>query len=280
MISEIRRQFPNLTNINPVRISGGQKEVFQAVLNGEDVALKLVKVYASDQIRTEREIAAVTKLNSDYVPKIYQTGRCVILSEDRYFIIEQYIHGKTFREILQVKPIQGLNDVLFLADQLLRACSDFEAVQLVHRDIKPENLIISPDGRAWIIDFGFARHLDLSSVTPNGPLGVGTPGYAAPEQFRNLKPQISIKADFFSIGVVLYEALKGFNPYLVPPRNILEILRNMEQQDLPRLSILGDNEGLFSEFIGALSQRFPSRRPQNSAEALDWFAPIHRKLIR
>jgi serine/threonine-protein kinase len=141
MISEIRRQFPQLTDIDPMRMSGGQKEVFRAILNGEGVALKLIKVYAADQERTDREIAAVKKLNSDYVPKIYDSGKCKIFVEERSYIIEQFIEGGTYRQILNAKPLQDLNDVLFLADQLLKACSDFEAANLVHRDIKPENLI-------------------------------------------------------------------------------------------------------------------------------------------
>jgi serine/threonine-protein kinase len=260
-------------------MGGGQKEVFRAILNGEAVALKLIRVYASDQERTEREIAAVTKLNSDYVPEIYDSGKCRIFGEERNYIIEQFIEGGTYRQILDSRPVQELNDVLFLADQLLKACSDFETADLVHRDIKPGNLIIDPGGRVWIIDFGLVRHLDLPSVTPSGLFGVGTPGYAAPEQFRNLKFLINIRADFFSIGVVLYEALRGYNPYFVPPTNQLEIIRRVEQQNLPRLSIPGDDGG-FSEFINALAQRFPSRRPQSAAEAIDWFVQIYSRLRR
>jgi serine/threonine protein kinase len=278
MISEICRQFPQLTNIDPMRMSGGQKEVFRATLNGEGVALKLIKVYTSDQERAEREIAAVSKLCSDYVPKVYDSGKCRILGEERNYIIEQFIEGGTYRRILDSKPVQELNDVLCLADQLLKACSDFEAANLVHRDIKPGNLIIDVDGKLWIIDFGLVRHLDLPSLTPTGLFcGVGTPGYAAPEQFRNLKPQINIRADFFSIGVVLYEALTGYNPYYVPPANQLEIIRRVDQQNLPRLSISGDDGG-FSDFLHALTQRFPSRRPQSAGEAIDWFVQIYRRL--
>ena len=274
MISEIRRQFPQLTNIDPMRMSGGQKEVFKATFNGELVALKLIRVYLSDQERAEREIAAVTRLNSDYVPKIYDSGKCRIFNEERNYIIEQFIEGKTYRQVLDSMPVQDLKDVLFLADQLLKACADFETAILVHRDIKPGNLIIDGDGGVWIIDFGLVRCLDLPSLTPNGPLcGVGTPGYAAPEQFRNLKPQIDIRADLFSVGVVLYEALAGYNPYYRPPANQLEILRRVDQLDLPRLSIHGDDGG-FSEFIHALTQRFPSRRPQSAGEAIDWFLQI------
>lgn len=280
MISEIRRQFPQLSNIDPMRMSGGQKEVFRSFLNGESVALKLIKIYASDQERTEREIAAVTKLNSDYVPRVFDSGKCRIFGEERNFIIEQFIEGQTYRQILDSKPVQDLNDVLFLADQLLKACCDFEVAVLVHRDIKPGNLIIDAEGKLWIIDFGLVRHLDLPSVTPNGLFaGVGTPGYAAPEQFRNIKPQINIRADFFSIGVVLYEALNGYNPYFIPAANQLEIIRRVDQQNLPRLTITGDNGG-FSDFIHALTQRFPSRRPQSAAEAIDWFVQIYTRLRR
>jgi serine/threonine-protein kinase len=262
-----------------MRVSGGQKEVFRARHEGEDVVLKLVRVSENDQIRTEREIAAVAKLNSDYVPPVLRHGCCVILDTERHFIVENYIEGQTYREVLHNRPVQDLQSVLSLTNDLLSACADFEVNQLVHRDIKPENMIIDTDGQTWIIDFGLARHLDLSSATPDGAYrGVGTLGYAAPEQFRNIKPEINTRADLFSVGVVLYESLYGRNPYIEVGNDPLTIIRFMENQDLSRLAIPNDEDGRFAEFIAALTQRYPSRRPQNAAEAIDWFTPIFSSL--
>lgn len=75
-----------------------------------------------------------------------------------------------------------------------------------------------------IIDFGIVRFLDMESLTQTSQrFGPCTPGYGAPEQMRNLKAQINIRADLFSVGVVAYEALKGHNPYTRDKRDILEI---------------------------------------------------------
>ncbi len=259
-------------------VSGGQKEVCRAKHNGDDVILKLIKANVSSDVRTEREIAAVGKLQSKYVPAILEVGNRVILGVDRQYIIEQFIDGCSYRSVLQQTPKQTLRKVIELCLVLLEAAADFESKSIVHRDIKPENLLVGLDGKLWVIDFGLARHLDLVSITPNGPWGVGTLGYAPPEQFRNLKTEIDARTDLYSIGIVVYESLHGLNPYLNKAANGVEVIQRMDTQDLPALVIIGDASNAFSDFIACLTQRFPSRRPQTAAEALKWFLPIYKSL--
>jgi serine/threonine-protein kinase len=278
-LAAIRAAFFDLTDIKPLGDISGQKDVFGARQNNHRVCLKIVKRYSGGGDRTEREIEAVVKLASDYVPAIYQHGAKAIGGEDRHYIIEQFIEGQTYRNVLKSTPVQPLQNVLELANSLLHACAEFERASLVHRDIKPENLILDPTGKVWVIDFGLARHLDKTSLTLTGQhFGVGTLGYAAPEQFRNIKPEIDSRADLFSIGVVLYEALNGTHPFALWPPDPIKTIRKMESEDLPLLAISQDNDGKFGHFIGQLVQRFPSRRPQSAAEALEWFRPIYTKM--
>ena len=177
--------------------------------------------------------------------------------------------------MLQRQPVQPLGAVLRLATALLSACCDFETQHMVHRDIKPENLLIGPNGKIWIIDFGIVRLLQLTSATlTQQRFGLFTPGYGAPEQVRNLKPKIDARADLFSVGVVLYESFNGSNPYLAGKGNVLEIVQDLCNRDLPLLTIPGDIDGKLSEFVASLCARFPSRRPPNAREALQWFREI------
>ena len=275
---ELVTVFPEITNLEPLRASG-QKHVFSGVCEGAKVALKLFK-YKTDERRVEREIEAVATLSSDYVPKVFQNGRRQLGGNDFMFLVEEFIEGEDYRSVLTQTPVQSLEQVLNLAEILLSACVDFEKNRIVHRDIKPENLLVGVDGKVWVIDFGICRFLDKESLTASGRrFGFFTPGYAPPEQTRNLKAEISSRADLYSIGVVLFEALNGSNPHLVGKRDILEVIRHADTTDLPKLSIAGDVDGGFAELIQSLTARYPSRRPKNAREALEWFTDVKRQIL-
>jgi serine/threonine-protein kinase len=276
-IAELRTQFPNLTKITPCS-SGGQKEVCSAEFHGSKVALKLIIPIPGSEERTLREIQAVQQLSSSFVPQVIEAGQRTLCGQQRYYIIENFIEGQTYRVCLQKKPLQDFWQVLELMRVLLRAAADFERIHLVHRDIKPENIMIDQKGKTWILDFGIARHLDLSSLTPTGGFGVGTIGYAPPEQYRNLKPEIDGRADLFAIGVVVHESLTGSHFYLRGANDLLAVIHKMDKLDLPRLAIPEDLTNEFADFVASLCQRFPSRRPRSAAEATAWYDPIYSRL--
>jgi eukaryotic-like serine/threonine-protein kinase len=276
-LAELRTQFHNLTNITPLA-SGGQKEVCRAELGGKPVALKLILPLPGSEDRTLREIHAIRQLSSPYVPQVFETGERVLCGQRRHYIIEEFVDGETYRTRLQSQPVRDFAEVLELANVLISAAADFERINLVHRDIKPENIMVDRNGKIWILDFGIARHLNLSSLTPSGGFGIGTIGYAPPEQYRNLKPEIDGRADLFAIGIVVHESLTGSHFYLRGAHDVLAVIHKMDKLDLPRLAIAEDSTNEFADFIASLCQRFPSRRPRNAAQALTWYEPIYRRL--
>ena len=242
-----------------------------------NIVLKILRATTAEaEARMVREIGAVARLRCAYVPPVRDSGRRRIGNDDRNFIVECFMSGETYRDRLCANRFS--RSVMFnFADVLLRACCDFETAQLVHRDIKPENLIIGVDGKIWIIDFGIVRMLDLESLTSTAG-GSFTPGYGAPEQMRNLKPKIDSRTDLFSVGIVLYESLAGMHPYRAGAADQLEIIRRVENQDLPTLVVGEDASGALAAFIASLASRFPSRRPQTSLQALEWFVDIRSRL--
>jgi serine/threonine-protein kinase len=276
-IAELRTQFPHLTNITPFG-SGGQKEVCRAELQGHKVALKLILPIPGSEDRTLREIHAIQKLSSPCVPHVIESGERMLCGQKRHYIIEAFIEGQTYRALLQKQPVQDFRQVLELAKVLLGAAADFERIHLVHRDIKPENVMVDQNGKIWILDFGIARHLNMSSLTPTGGFGIGTIGYAPPEQYRNLKPEIDGRADLFAIGIVVHESLTGAHFYLRGANDVLTVIHKMDRLDLPRLALAEDPSNEFADFIASLCQRFPSRRPRSAAEAVAWYEPIYRRL--
>ena len=280
-IAEIRTAFPEFTEIEGLADSG-QKLVLSAMRNQQQVVLKLVKPAADVRDRMRREIDAVAELDCVYIPAIRDHGLRQIGAEQRLYIVEDRIAGQSYRERLDDSSPRALEEVLHVGSSLLSACRDFSAASLVHRDIKPENLMFDPDGKIWVIDFGIVRFLNRTSLTGTARrFGLFTPGYGAPEQLRNVKVAIDVRADLFSTGVVMYEALRGENPYIAGARDGLEVVRRMEASDLPRLdSVVARADVELANFIAALTARFPSRRPQSAQEAIDWFTPIRRRLTR
>lgn len=273
-LDNIKEKFPSLKDIEII-IQGGQKVVYKGIHKEYGVvALKIILDPSADE-RTKREIDALTKYNFPNVPKLYEWGPFLCENAQTTYLLEQYISGSTLRSILNEQKKLPLNVCLKLLRSLLETAVELEKQQIVHRDIKPENIIIGNDGFFWLLDFGIARHLSKTSITAtNIHFGPHTAGYAAPEQFRNIKKEIDIRTDLFSIGVLIYEALTGQHPFVFGARDHLDILRRTETLSPDILLIPGDSQRLLSGFINILMDKYPSRRPRTAKIALDWYTAL------
>lgn len=260
-LAELATRFPGYSNFQAIAAPSGQKEVVSAFQGQRRVAIKLFHRVADDQERIDREMDAVLKLHCQFVPEVIESGATTLEGVDRVFLIEQFIEGQTYAALLQVQPIQAMHSVVNLANILLNVAVDCETAELVHRDLKPANIIRDVSGKFWILDFGFVKHLDLTSITPTGH-GVGTLGYAPIEQMRLIKAPIDIRADLFAIGTILYESICGFSPWRQSVHDIHDLMQKMSAQELPRLTIPGDSNGELSSFIAWLVQ------PQTAADSV------------
>ena len=249
---------------------GGQKLVFDAIhcFYGECV-LKLY--FQLNDPRSMREIEIEKQLELPSVPKIYETGTVEYEGVETLYIVEQKICGTELRKLLEEGMRFTLKDAVYFLEQGLKFISDLEERGIVHRDIKPENIIRMDDGRIFFLDFGIARVLNADSLTRTGALmGPHTPGYAAPEQFNNLKKEIDSRADIFSLGVVTYECITGMNPFREGAGNALEVLQKTETITPVQYTVRGDSQSQFMALLSAMMGKYPSRRPRTAEQALGW----------
>nr|WP_296011939.1 serine/threonine-protein kinase [uncultured Blautia sp.] len=258
---------------------GGQKIVFDGVHNsyGETV----IKLYFQlNDPRSLREIQIEKDLNLSMVPKIYETGTIEYEGTETLYIIEQKVKGTELRKVLESGKRFSLEEAVTFLEQGLEFIACIENKGIVHRDIKPENIIRADDGRIFFLDFGIARILGADSLTRTGAMmGPHTPGYAAPEQFNNLKKEIDSRADIFSLGVVTYECITGKNPFREGSINALEVLQKTETITPVQYSIKGDTQSQFMALLGAMMGKYPSRRPRTAKQAIDWLKVAKKTFV-
>jgi serine/threonine-protein kinase len=248
---------------------GGQKLVFSAT--HPTFGAVVVKLFFKTDARSQREIDISAESTFDCVPVIYKTGHVLYEGADTLYVIEQRVDGEELRKRIDRGEHFMLEEASDFLEQGLQFIKKLEAKSIVHRDIKPENIIVSTDGKVYFLDFGIARILGLPSLTKTEAIvGPHTPGYAAPEQFNNLKNDIDSRADLFSIGVVTYECLSGTNPFSEGARSHLEILQRTETITPVSFQVKGDSQQQFMGLLSSLMGKYPSRRPKDAEQALNW----------
>ena len=129
--------------------------------------------------------------------------------QDTHYLVMEYVPGRDLRRVLTEDGPLPWQQALDIARQIALALNHAHRHGIVHRDIKPENIMLLPDGSIRVLDFGLARARTSPSLTQSG--FVGSPYYAAPEQVNGKKADI--RADLYSLGVILYEMLTGSHPF-------------------------------------------------------------------
>lgn len=189
---------------------GGMATVWQAehLTDGRVVALKVVEPkLARDPAFRKRFFAEAehhSKLVHPHVVRVEQ-----ILFEPLALVME-WVDGGTLAALL-ARGRPPLERVRTLMADITAGVGAAHALQILHRDIKPQNVLLTRDGVAKVADFGLARVAGQRGQTQTGQV-MGTPRYMAPEQIRGLR-QIDLRADVYSLGVLLYQLLTGRTPF-------------------------------------------------------------------
>ena len=209
---------PNLLN-NRYQIegrigSGGMAEIYRArdLMLERIVAIKLLREDFSTEPafreRFRQEAKAAANLSHPNIVTIHDFG----FDDQQIFIVMEYVPGTDLKTILQSRGGLGVEETLPLIIQACAGIGYAHRVGLVHCDVKPQNMIVTPDQRLKVTDFGIARA--LASIHPQEINHVvwGSPQYFAPEQAAGLSP--SPASDVYGLGVVLYEMLTGRLPFI------------------------------------------------------------------
>ena len=191
---------------------GGMGEVWQAEdeLILRQVAIKILKEeYLSDPLFIERfrtEAKSAALVEHEGIANVYDYGE----DTNAAYLVMELVPGESLSRVIEREKKLPDTRVLDIMAQTARALGAAHARGLVHRDIKPGNLLITPDGKVKITDFGIARVGDQVPLTKTGQV-MGTVQYLAPEQATG-KPSTPA-TDLYSLGVVAYEALSGKRPF-------------------------------------------------------------------
>jgi serine/threonine protein kinase len=179
-----------------------------------EVAIKVLRpdsIHQPELIeRFRSEALLLGRLNHPNITAFYN----FVCAEDRYFIVMEYVSGKTLEKIMAEAGALPLEQAWSLFEQILSAVRHAHQAGIIHRDLKPGNVMITADNTVKVTDFGIAKSLrevdDRRHLTRDGR-AIGTVEYMSPEQIRG--ERLDERADIYSLGVMLYEMLTGRLPF-------------------------------------------------------------------
>ena len=176
------------------------------------VAVKILKsTLATDPVvaeRFRREAITVARLSHPNIVAVHDT----IDFDGRQAVVMQLVNGKSLRQLLDEQKRLGPELTMHIGSCVAAALDAAHKAGLVHRDVKPGNIMITPDGRVLLTDFGIAKGLDATDDLTSENVMMGTAKYLSPEQVRGRK--LDGRADLYALGLVLYECLAGRVPFL------------------------------------------------------------------
>src|SRR5688572_7275235 len=239
---------------------GGMGEVWQATdhVIGRTVAIKILKdEYMGDpgfleRFRAEARHAAL--VNHEGIASVFDYGE----ENGSAFLVMELVPGEALSTILERDGSLSTDKTLDIVAQTSLALQAAHAAGLVHRDIKPGNLLITPDGRVKITDFGIARIADQVPLTATGQV-MGTVQYLSPEQASG--HPASPATDTYSLGIVAYECLAGKRPFTGESQVAIAMAQINEQPPPlpPTVAVPVQN------LVMAMIAKKPEERPASAA---------------
>ena len=239
---------------------GGMGEVWEATdhVIGRTVAIKILKdEYMGDpgfleRFRAEARHAAL--VNHEGIASVFDYGE----ENGSAFLVMELVPGEALSTILERDGSLSTDKTLDIVAQTSAALQAAHAAGLVHRDIKPGNLLITPDGRVKITDFGIARIADQVPLTATGQV-MGTVQYLSPEQASG--HPASPATDIYSLGIVAYECLAGKRPFTGESQVAIAMAQINEQPPPLPPTVAAPVQN----FVMAMIAKKPEDRPASAA---------------
>lgn len=203
--------------------------------------------------RFRQEARAAGRLSHTGIVSVYDVG--VDEATGTPFIVMEYVPGVSLATVLHENPALPVAQALDIVEQVGAALEEAHAQGIVHRDIKPGNVFLDTRGRVKVGDFGIAR-VEGSELTQTG-VGLGTPGYLAPEVLRGAKADA--RSDLFALGVVAYTLLAGRRPFQGPTVETLG-LQVLQHDPPPPHEVRPEVPGAVSDAVMRALAKSPEQR--------------------
>lgn len=211
--------------------------------------------------RFKRESQAAASLSHHNIVNIYDVGQ----EDDIYYIVMEYIDGKTLKEYIREKKCLDHEETVKIAIQIASALAHAHKNNIVHRDIKPQNILMKADGTAKVTDFGIARAVTSSTITMAGANIVGSVHYFSPEQARG--GYIDTKSDLYSLGIVMYEMATGVVPF-EGDSAISVALKHIQEKVKPPREFNSNIPKSLQDIIEKAIEKDQSKRYQSAEEMI------------
>lgn len=239
--------------------TGGMALVYKAkdLMLERSVAVKVLREDLSTDMsfreRFRQEARAAANLSHPNIVTVHDFG----LDQGHLFIVMEYVPGTDLKTRIREKSRFSVQETLELMIQACQGVGYAHRAGLVHCDIKPHNMLVSPDGRLKVTDFGIARALASISPEERSEVVWGSPHYFSPEQAAGLPP--SPASDVYSLGVILYEMLTGQLPFNAADAEELARMHR-EVQPIPPRAINPAIPSQLDEIILKVLSKEPSAR--------------------
>ena len=228
---------------------------------GRQVAIKvLASPFDRDREfveRFRREARAAAGLSHPNIVAVFDSGS----DDGTHFIVTELVEGETLADRLRRDGPMPPADAVAVAVDIARALAAAHARGLIHRDIKPGNVMLLPDGRVKVVDFGIARAAGSDTLTNTGVV-LGSTAYLSPEQAGG--QPVGERADLYSLGCVLYEMLTGHVPFSADTP-IATMYRHVNE-DAPPPSTIAPVQRELEDVVLRCLEKDPKRRFASAAE--------------
>lgn len=254
---------------------GGMATVYKARCNllNRIVAVKILKPEFSDDVdfvrRFRREAQAAASLCHPNIVGIYDVGD----EDGLYYIVMEYVNGKTLKEVIKDKAPMSPQEVLDIGIQICNALECAHKNKIVHRDIKSQNIMITPEGLVKVTDFGIARATSGATITNTGNV-FGSVHYFSPEQAKS--DIVDERSDIYSLGIVLYEAFTGELPFDgETPVSIA--IKQVQKRALPISNIISGFPIAIESVVEKCMSKDPDQRFQSAKELKNSLQQLSKK---
>lgn len=206
--------------------SGGMAMVYQArdTVLERMVAIKVLRQDFSEDEAFRSRFLQEAKAAANLTHPNIVTVHDLILYGGRFYIVMEYMPGTDLKTLIKQRGALTVEEALYIMIQVCSGVGYAHRAKIVHCDLKPQNILITPDLRAKVADFGIARALTSISPEERHDMVWGSPQYFSPEQASGLPP--SRASDVYSLGVILFELLTGRLPFdSTDPAQLVEMHR-------------------------------------------------------